>query len=96
MNIEKNLTDKTLTVAPDGRIDTLTAPELEAALTFDGVSEMVFDLARVDYISSAGLRVFVRAQKRLEDCGKVIIAHASAPVREIFEVVGFADAFTFA
>lgn len=95
MNIEKNLAGTTLTVAPDGRIDTLTAPELEAALTYDGVADMVFDLAKVDYISSAGLRVLVRAQKRLGE-GKIIIAHASAPVREIFEVVGFADAFTFA
>jgi len=95
MNIEKNLAGTTLSVAPDGRIDTLTAPELEAALTFDGVAEMVFDLAKVDYISSAGLRVLVRAQKRLGD-GKVTIANASQAVREIFDVVGFADAFVFA
>lgn len=95
MNIEKTLEGSTFTVAPDGRIDTLTAPELEAALAFDGVTEMVFDLAKVDYISSAGLRVLVRAKKRIAD-GRIVIANACQSVREIFDVVGYADEFTFA
>jgi len=94
MNIEKKLEGTSLTVVPDGRIDTLTAPELEAALGFDGVTEMVFDLAKVDYISSAGLRVLVRAKKRLEG-GRIVIANACQIVREIFDVVGYADAFEF-
>jgi len=94
MNIEKKLEESKLTLSPDGRIDTLTAPALEASLTLDGVTEVVLDMTKVDYISSAGLRVLVRAKKRLGD-GKVVIAHASQAVREIFEVVGFADAFVF-
>jgi len=94
MNIEKNLEGTKLTVAPEGRIDTVTAPELEAALVFDGVETMVLDLAQVDYISSAGLRVLVRAKKRLPT-GRIVIARASAVVREVFDVVGFSDAFEF-
>jgi len=95
MNVEKKLEGTTLTVAPDGRIDTLTAPELEAALTLDGVDELVLDLAKVDYISSAGLRVLVRAKKKLAG-GRIVIANACQVVREIFDVVGYADAFAFA
>jgi len=95
MNIEKNLVGSTLTVAPDGRIDTQTAPELEAALAFDGVTEIVFDFAKVDYISSAGLRVLVKTKKHLAD-GRIVIANACPIVREIFDVVGYSDAFVFA
>jgi len=94
MNIEKKTDGNVLTVVPDGRIDTLTAPELEASLTFDGVTEIVFDLSKVDYISSAGLRVLVRAKKRLP-AGRIVIAHACQIVREVFDIVGYADEFAF-
>jgi len=93
MNIVKTLENGRLTLAPDGRVDTLTAPDLEAAVVYEGVSEIVFDLAKTDYISSAGLRVLVRACKRLP--GKVSIQNACQAVREVFDVVGFSDAFTF-
>jgi len=95
MNVEKKLEGGKLTVVPDGRVDTLTAPGLEASLTFDNVEEIVFDLAKVDYISSAGLRVLVRAKKQIGD-GRIVIANACQVVREVFDVVGYADAFEFA
>jgi len=94
MNIEKKLEGTKLTVVPDGRIDTLTAPELEKALTFEGVNEIVFDLAKVDYISSAGLRVLVRAKKQVSG-GQIVIANACQIVREVFDIVGYSDVFTF-
>jgi len=93
MKVETKLENGILTLAPDGRVDTLTAPQLEAAVTYDGVSAMVFDFAKTDYISSAGLRVLVRVAKRLP--GKVTVANAVETVREVFDVVGFTDAFTF-
>jgi len=94
MTIEKKTEGTTLTVMPEGHIDTVTSPELEHALVFDGITELVFDFAKVDYISSAGLRVLVRAKKRLPG-GRLIVAHATKIVREVFDVVGFADAFEF-
>ena len=82
-----------LTVAPVGRIDTLTAPELERALVLDGVEDLVFDFARVAYISSACLRVLLTALKRL--AGRpVVVAHVSPAVRDVFELTGFSALFT--
>ena len=83
-----------MTLTPVGRIDTLTAPELEAAVVLDGVDELVFDLTEVDYVSSAGLRVFLGAQKRMG--GKSMkIAHVNPSVREVFDITGFSDIFAF-
>lgn len=84
-----------LTLKPIGRVDTLTAPELEAAVVVDGIAELVFDLEAVDYISSAGLRVLLSAQKTM--AGKSMkIAHVAPSVREVFDITGFSDIFTFA
>jgi len=94
MEITKTLNNNVLTLTPHARVDTQTAPELEEAVIYDGVSEIVFDFSEVDYISSAGLRVLVRAKKRLNG-GKVVVAHAAPVVREVFDVVGFSDAFEF-
>jgi len=82
-----------LTVAPVGRIDTLTAPELERALVLDGVEDLVFDFAGVSYISSAGLRVLLMALKRLAG-HPVVVAHVSPVVRDVFELTGFSALFT--
>ena len=94
MEIKKNEEGFKLTLAPVGRIDTTTAPELEAALVLDGVEELVLDLAGIRYISSAGLRVMLTAQKKM--AGKSMkIANANPAVREVFEITGFANFFTF-
>lgn len=95
MEIKKNLEGDKLTLAPIGRVDTITAPELEAEIVLDGVAELVFDLAAVDYISSAGLRVLLSAQKKMS--GKSMkIANACPAVKEVFDITGFSDIFTFA
>ena len=95
MKINKNQEGNKLTLAPVGRVDTITAPELEAVIVTDGIDELVFDLAQVDYISSAGLRVLLSAQKRM--AGKVMkIANAKPAVKEVFDITGFSDIFTFA
>jgi len=95
MEIIKNLAGTKLTLAPIGRVDTITSPELEAAVQLDGVEELVFDLAKVDYISSAGLRVLLSSQKRM--AGKsMIVANACPAVKEVFDITGFSDIFTFA
>ena len=95
MQINKNQDGSKLTLAPIGRVDTITAPELEAAAVTDGIEELVFDLAQVDYISSAGLRVLLSAQKRM--AGKTMkIVNSKPAVKEVFDITGFSDIFTFA
>lgn len=94
MEINKTVDGSKLTLAPIGRIDTLTAPELEAAVVLDGVEELVFDLAEVNYISSAGLRVLLSSMKKM--AGKrMAIANACPAVKEVFDITGFSDIFTF-
>ena len=95
MQINKNQEGGKLVLSPIGRVDTITSPELEAAVVTDGIDELVFDLAQVDYISSAGLRVLLSAQKRM--AGKSMkIANAKPAVKEVFDITGFSDIFTFA
>lgn len=94
MEISKNVEGAKLTLAPVGRLDTITAPELEAAISYDGVEELVFDLSGLEYISSAGLRVLMAAQKRMMKQGSMAIAGAKPMVREVFDITGFSDIFT--
>ncbi|MBQ6351884.1 MAG: STAS domain-containing protein [Lentisphaeria bacterium] len=97
MEIKKNLENGKLTIRPTGRIDTVTAPELAAAFTLDGVREVVFDLTDVDYISSAGLRIFLATHQKMAAAGGAMILTGVRPiVREIFDIVGFSEVFTFA
>lgn len=93
MEVKKTVEGTKLTLAPQGRVDTLTAPELEAAIVLDGVEELVFDLSGVDYVSSAGLRVLLAAQKKMAGRSMTIM-HVSPAVRDVFEITGFADIFT--
>jgi len=94
MKIEKKLNGETMEVALDGRLDSVTAPELEKALLgcLTNVSELVFDFADLEYISSAGLRVLLVAGKSLKYGANVRIRNANELVREVFEVTNF-DAF---
>ena len=93
MNIESNLSGSALTLALEGRLDTATAPQLEAEIktALNGVSELTFDLAKLEYISSAGLRVLLSAQKIMSQQGAMKVIHANEMILEIFEVTGFSD-----
>ena len=96
LKINKTCEDAKLTVALEGRLDTTTSPELEQSLqeSLDGVSELVMDLAGLEYISSAGLRVLLSAQKQMMKQGSMKVIHVSETVMEIFEVTGFVDILT--
>jgi len=95
MTIEKKQENGTLTLALAGRLDTNTAPELEAELKLDGVGEVVFDFVALDYISSAGLRVLLAAQKAMMSSGgKMSIANANEMVRGVFQITGLDAVFT--
>ena len=93
MNIIKNRTDDKLVVALEGRLDTMTAPELENDIKpdLDGVKELTFDMAKLDYISSAGLRIILAVQKIMNKQGSMKIINANEMVMEIFEVTGFSE-----
>ena len=82
-----------LTVAPEGRIDTMTAPELEKKLSeiLDGVTDLVLDMAQVAYISSAGLRVILKVQKRMLCQGSMKLIGVNDSIQEVFEITGFSD-----
>lgn len=96
MKVTKSSENGVLSVAIEGRIDTQTSPALEAELVLDGVKELVLDFAGVEYISSAGLRLLVKAFKQLSTVGGTMkIANARPIVKEVFEITGFADKFTF-
>ena len=96
MTITKTLNGTELTVALEGRLDTVTAPELENELkaSLEGVTKLVIDLAALEYISSAGLRVLLSAQKVMNKQGKMIVIRVNETVMEIFEVTGFSDILT--
>ena len=93
MKITKNLNGTTLTVALEGRLDTTTAPELEQALKeiMDGATELTMDFSKLDYISSAGLRVLLSAHKNMMKKGGMKVVNANEMVKEVFDVTGFAD-----
>ena len=91
MKIDWNKNDGCLTVIPDGRLDTTTAPEFEAFLNEnrEGASSVVLDCEKLVYISSAGLRVLLAAQKKMKGSMKLI--NVCELVMEVFEMTGFAD-----
>lgn len=96
MNIAKKLEDKKLTISIDGRLDTSTAPELDEELkaSLAGVEELVMDFSGMEYISSAGLRVLLSAQKVMNAQGEMIVTGANDTVMEIFDITGFTDILT--
>ena len=98
MTINKNLEGSKLTVAVEGRLDTTTAPQLEEEFknSLEGVQDLVLDFSKLDYISSAGLRVLLSAQKQMNKVGKMTLTGVSPEIMEIFEVTGFSDILTFA
>ncbi len=82
-----------LTIELEGRLDTTTAPQLEQELrtALDGVKELAFDMAKLEYISSAGLRVLLTTQKTMNKQGSMVIRNANRNLMDIFEVTGFTD-----
>jgi anti-sigma B factor antagonist len=96
MTIRQTKNENALTVALEGRLDTTTAPELEATLqsSIEGVTDLTFDLEKLDYISSAGLRVLLSAQKAMNRQGSMKVLHANEIILEIFEITGFTDILT--
>lgn len=91
MNIKEIRTDKSLTVELEGRLDTLSAPELDEFMDkqYPSIDELVFDLKDLDYISSSGLRVMLKAQKAMQNKGGVKIRNANKLVKGVFSVTGF-------
>ena len=96
MTIDKSLSGSALTISLTGRLDTATAPQLESELkrSVAGVTELCFDFAGLEYISSAGLRVLLSAQKVMNRQGSMVIRNVNDVVSEVFEVTGFADILT--
>lgn len=96
LNIHKEQDSGELKVALEGRLDTTTAPKLESELksSLDGVTSLTFDLTALEYVSSAGLRVFLFAQKTMNKQGQMVMKNVSQEVMEILEVTGFADMLT--
>ena len=96
MMIYKERNENSLTVALEGRLDTSTAPALEKTLksSLDGVSELTLDFAGLEYISSAGLRVLLSAQKIMNRQGSMKLKNVNETIMEIFEVTGFSDILT--
>ncbi|MBQ8954203.1 MAG: STAS domain-containing protein [Clostridia bacterium] len=96
MKITKNLNGSSLNIALEGRLDTTTAPELEQALkeSMDSATELTLDFGKLDYISSAGLRVLLSAHKVMGKKGGMKVTNVNEIVKEVFEVTGFADILT--
>ena len=93
MNIQKNREDSRLGMVLEGRLDITTAPALEAELrtSLQDITDLTFDLTGLDYVSSAGLRVLLYAQKVMNKQGMMVITHVQPDVMEIFDVTGFVD-----
>ena len=96
MTINKSQEGSTLNITLEGRLDTMTAPELEAELnkSLSASDALVFDFSKLDYISSAGLRVLLSAHKVMSAKGGMKITHVNEIVQEVFDVTGFSDILT--
>ena len=96
MTIEKNVTNENTTIKVSGRLDTTTAPELEAAVdeVIAGTKELVFDFSDLEYISSAGLRVILKAQKTMNAQGNMKLIGVNETIMEVFDITGFIDILT--
>ena len=95
MQIDKKIEGSRLSLALTGRLDTNTSPLLDAELKLDGIDEVEFDLAKLEYLSSAGLRVLLGAQKAMMACGgKMTVAHPNATVKGVFDITGCSGIFT--
>jgi len=96
MTINSQMNGTTLEIALEGRLDTMTAPELEAELqkTMGGAESLVMDFSKLDYISSAGLRVLLSAHKAMSTKGGMKVKNVNEIVQEVLDVTGFSDILT--
>jgi len=96
MTIEKKLNNEELTITLEGRLDTVTAPSLEEELkaSLEGIKKLVLDFQALEYISSAGLRVLLMAQKTMNKQGSMVVRNVNETIEEVFEITGFADMLT--
>lgn len=96
LKITKKAENKKVTLALEGRVDTTTAPQLEQEIksSIDGITELVLDFSKLDYISSAGLRVLLSAQKVMNKQGSMTVCNVNDIVMEILDVTGFSDILT--
>lgn len=95
MNIDKKQIGSFLTITIDGRLDTNTAPDLEKELgTLEGIEKLIFDVRGLEYISSAGLRLFLSCQKKMNEQGSMTIKNANEDIKDIFDITGFSDFLT--
>ncbi|MBE5822509.1 MAG: STAS domain-containing protein [Butyrivibrio sp.] len=96
MTINKTANGNELTIALEGRLDTTTAPQLDDELksALEGITKLDFDFEKLEYISSAGLRVLLSAQKVMNKQGSMVIKNVNEEIQEIFEVTGFVDILT--
>ena len=95
MKINKTENGSELLIAVVGRLDTTTSPQLDEELkSLNGIEKLVFDFKELEYISSAGLRVLLSAQKVMNKQGSMIVKNVSEEISEIFEVTGFVDILT--
>ncbi len=96
MEIIKNLEGNTLTLAVEGRLDTTTAPGFESEITssIDGITSLILDFKNLQYVSSAGLRVILSAQKTMNKQGEMKIVNVNEEIMSVFEITGFTDILT--
>lgn len=96
MTIEKKLAGTELTIKLTGRLDTTTAPEFESEFKagVGGVEKLVLDFSGLDYLSSAGLRVLLAAQKTMNKQGSMVVRNVNETIAEIFDITGFCDILT--
>ena len=93
MTIEKTIENNVAVLKAAGRLDTTTAPELEAAIDgcVEGIKELVLDFSGLEYVSSAGLRVILKAQKLMNARGSMKLINVNETIMEVFDITGFAD-----
>ena len=96
MTIEKKINGEEVTLIVSGRLDTQTAPELEKELdaSLPGLKELIFDMTNLEYVSSAGLRVILKAQKAMNAQGSMKLTGVNDSIMEVFDITGFLDILT--
>ena len=96
MTIEKRINGEEVTLIVSGRLDTQTAPELETELdaVLAGIKELTFDMTDLEYVSSAGLRVILKAQKAMNTQGSMKLTGVNDSIMEVFDITGFLDILT--
>ena len=96
MTIEKKINGDAATLIVSGRLDTQTAPELENELDsiLSGLKELIFDMTNLEYVSSAGLRVILKAQKAMNAQGSMKLTGVNDSIMEVFDITGFLDILT--